>query len=139
MPRRQMRAMFGSGDAPACAASGAEPSIETKKAMETLRSVLMVCWPKNEECGTCGGVMNVEYDGWRAGRNWRHFRCRRSRGSSTVGGRFPSGHASGESSFQFNELYVREAIDAGLADVAAGRTIPHDEVKARLREVLRRA
>ncbi|HET7630690.1 MAG TPA: hypothetical protein VFK16_00100 [Gemmatimonadaceae bacterium] len=24
------------------------------------------------------------------------------------------------------ELYVREAIDAGLADVAAGRTIPQD-------------
>ena len=37
------------------------------------------------------------------------------------------------------ELYVREAIDAGLADVAAGRTIPHDQVKVRLREILRRA
>ena len=37
------------------------------------------------------------------------------------------------------ELYVREAIDAGLADVAAGRTIPHDQVKGRLREILRRA
>ena len=24
------------------------------------------------------------------------------------------------------ELYVRESIDAGLADLAAGRTIPHD-------------
>lgn len=37
------------------------------------------------------------------------------------------------------ELYVRESIDAGLADVAAGRTVPHDQVKARLREILRRA
>jgi predicted transcriptional regulator len=37
------------------------------------------------------------------------------------------------------ELYVREAVDAGLADIAAGRTIPHDEVKAQLREILRRA
>jgi predicted transcriptional regulator len=37
------------------------------------------------------------------------------------------------------ELYVREAIDAGLADVAAGRTVTQDEVKARLREVVRRA
>ena len=37
------------------------------------------------------------------------------------------------------ELYVRESIDAGLADVAAGRTVPHDQVKAHLRELLRRA
>jgi predicted transcriptional regulator len=37
------------------------------------------------------------------------------------------------------ELYVREAIDAGLADVAAGRTIPQDQMKAHLRELLRRA
>jgi predicted transcriptional regulator len=37
------------------------------------------------------------------------------------------------------ELYVREAIEAGLGDVAAGRTVSHDEVKARLREVVRRA
>jgi len=37
------------------------------------------------------------------------------------------------------ELYVREAIDAGLTDVAAGRTVPQDQVKARLREILRRA
>ena len=37
------------------------------------------------------------------------------------------------------ELYVREAIDAGLADVAAGRTIPHDQMKTHLRELLRRA
>jgi predicted transcriptional regulator len=27
------------------------------------------------------------------------------------------------------ELYVREAIEAGLGDVAAGRTVSHDEVK----------
>ena len=37
------------------------------------------------------------------------------------------------------ELYVREAIDAGLADVEAGRTVPHDKVKATLRDILRRA
>jgi predicted transcriptional regulator len=37
------------------------------------------------------------------------------------------------------ELYVREAIDAGLADVTAGRTFTQDEVRARLREVVRRA
>jgi predicted transcriptional regulator len=37
------------------------------------------------------------------------------------------------------ELYVRAAIEAGLSDVAAGRTFSHDEVKARLREVVRRA
>ena len=37
------------------------------------------------------------------------------------------------------ELYVREAIDAGLADVAAGRTVPHGQVRARLNEVMRRA
>jgi len=37
------------------------------------------------------------------------------------------------------ELYVREAIDAGIADVAAGRTFTQDEVRARLREVTRRA
>jgi predicted transcriptional regulator len=37
------------------------------------------------------------------------------------------------------ELYVREAIDAGLADVAAGRTIPHEQVRARLLELVRRA
>lgn len=37
------------------------------------------------------------------------------------------------------ELYVREAIDAGLADVAAGRTIPHEHVRARLSELVRRA
>ena len=37
------------------------------------------------------------------------------------------------------ELYVREAIDAGLSDVAAGRTFTQDEVRARLKEVVRRA
>jgi predicted transcriptional regulator len=37
------------------------------------------------------------------------------------------------------ELYGREAIEAGLADVAASRTFSHDGVKARLREVVRRA
>lgn len=37
------------------------------------------------------------------------------------------------------ELYVRESIDAGLADVAAGRTIPHDQVRVRLSELVRRA
>ncbi len=37
------------------------------------------------------------------------------------------------------ELYVREAIDAGLADVEAGRTIAHEAVKDRLRDILRRA
>ena len=37
------------------------------------------------------------------------------------------------------ELYVREAIDAGLADVNAGRSVPQAEVRTRLRELLRRA
>lgn len=37
------------------------------------------------------------------------------------------------------ELYVREAIDAGIADVAAGRTMTQAEVRARLKERLRRA
>ena len=37
------------------------------------------------------------------------------------------------------ELYVREAIDAGLADVAAGRTFTQEEVRVRLKEVVRRA
>ena len=30
------------------------------------------------------------------------------------------------------EIYVLQAIDAGLADVEAGRVIPHDEIRARL-------
>lgn len=37
------------------------------------------------------------------------------------------------------ELYVRESIDAGIADVAAGRTTPHEQVRARLQDILRRA
>lgn len=37
------------------------------------------------------------------------------------------------------EFYVREAIDAGLAEVTAGRTIPHERVRARLSELVRRA
>ena len=31
-------------------------------------------------------------------------------------------------------IYVMEKIERGLADVAAGRTIPHEEVEARMRE-----
>ena len=30
------------------------------------------------------------------------------------------------------EIYVRQVIEAGLADAEAGRTVPHDEVRARL-------
>ena len=30
------------------------------------------------------------------------------------------------------ELYVKQKIDAGLDAVADGRTVPHEEVKARL-------
>jgi predicted transcriptional regulator len=30
------------------------------------------------------------------------------------------------------EIYVRQAIDAGLADVDADRTVPHEHVRARL-------
>ena len=30
------------------------------------------------------------------------------------------------------ELYVKQKIDAGVAAVAEGRTVPHEEVKARL-------
>ena len=37
------------------------------------------------------------------------------------------------------ELYVREAIDAGLADVAAGRSLTTAEVRARLEQRIRRA
>jgi len=37
------------------------------------------------------------------------------------------------------EVYVRQAIDAGLADVAAGRTISHDEALKRIRARIRRA
>lgn len=37
------------------------------------------------------------------------------------------------------ELYVREAIDAGLADVAAGCSFTTAEVRARLEQRIRRA
>jgi predicted transcriptional regulator len=30
------------------------------------------------------------------------------------------------------ELYVKQKIEAGLADVRAGRTIPHEDVKAEM-------
>jgi predicted transcriptional regulator len=30
------------------------------------------------------------------------------------------------------EIYVRQAIDRGIADADAGRLIPHDEVLARI-------
>ncbi len=34
------------------------------------------------------------------------------------------------------EIYVRQSIEQGLADVAAGRTIPAEEVKEYLRQQL---
>ena len=37
------------------------------------------------------------------------------------------------------EVYVRQAIEAGLADVEAGRTISHDEALKRIRARIRRA
>ena len=37
------------------------------------------------------------------------------------------------------EMYVREAVDAGLADVAAGRSLTQAEVRSRIQERLRRA
>ena len=30
------------------------------------------------------------------------------------------------------ELYAKQKIDQGLADIVAGRTVPHEEVKAEL-------
>ena len=30
------------------------------------------------------------------------------------------------------ELYVKQKLEAGLADIEAGRTIPHEQVKAEL-------
>jgi predicted transcriptional regulator len=30
------------------------------------------------------------------------------------------------------ELYVKEKIEEGLADIEAGRTIPHEQIKAEL-------
>ena len=37
------------------------------------------------------------------------------------------------------EIYVRQAIELGLADAAAGRTVAHDEAMARIRNRTRRA
>jgi len=37
------------------------------------------------------------------------------------------------------EIYVRQAIELGLADAAAGRTVAHDEAIARIRTRIRRA
>ena len=37
------------------------------------------------------------------------------------------------------EMYVREALDAGLADVAAGRALSQADIRARLQERLRQA
>ncbi len=37
------------------------------------------------------------------------------------------------------EVYVRQAIEAGLADAEAGRTVAHDEAMARIRSRIRRA
>jgi predicted transcriptional regulator len=36
------------------------------------------------------------------------------------------------------EVYVRQAIERGLADSEAGRTLPHDEALARIRSRIRR-
>ena len=37
------------------------------------------------------------------------------------------------------EVYVRQAIEIGLADANAGRTVDHDEAMARIRSRIRRA
>jgi predicted transcriptional regulator len=37
------------------------------------------------------------------------------------------------------EVYVRQAIELGLADAAAGRTFAHDDAMARVRNRIRRA
>ena len=37
------------------------------------------------------------------------------------------------------EVYVRQSIEAGLADAAEGRVIEHDDALARARERIRRA
>jgi predicted transcriptional regulator len=37
------------------------------------------------------------------------------------------------------EVYVRQAVEAGLSDVEAGRLIPHDEAIARAKERIRAA
>ena len=36
-------------------------------------------------------------------------------------------------------VYVRQAIERGLADADAGRTVEHDEAMARIRGRIRRA
>lgn len=36
------------------------------------------------------------------------------------------------------EVYVRQSIDAGLADAEAGRLVGHDEALARIRSRIRR-
>ena len=37
------------------------------------------------------------------------------------------------------EVYVRQAIDAGIADADAGRTVSHDDALSRVRSRIRRA
>ena len=37
------------------------------------------------------------------------------------------------------EVYVRQAIELGLADAAAGRVVDHDDAMARIRNRIRRA
>ena len=37
------------------------------------------------------------------------------------------------------EIYVRQAIEQGMADVDAGRLVDHDTAMARIRERIRRA
>ena len=37
------------------------------------------------------------------------------------------------------EVYVRQAIELGLEDAEAGRTVAHDEAMARIRSRIRRA
>lgn len=37
------------------------------------------------------------------------------------------------------EVYVRQAIEIGLADAEAGRTVAHDEAMAQIRSRIRRA
>ncbi|HEY2379108.1 MAG TPA: hypothetical protein VGH98_24215 [Gemmatimonadaceae bacterium] len=37
------------------------------------------------------------------------------------------------------EVYVRQAIEMGLADTDAGRTVGHDEAMVRIRSRIRRA
>jgi predicted transcriptional regulator len=36
------------------------------------------------------------------------------------------------------EIYVRESIEAGLADVEAGRVVSHEEAESRIRARIRR-